>query len=326
MAESDPTAASGAVAAPPVQPGPASTDPDMIRFLDMLEVRRPLGAGADVAAVRERSNRLRARLSPPLDPQIATQGFLIPTAWGALPCKMFRRRDAQRGPAMLYLHGGGWTVGSVETHRGLMEAYAAQSNLAVIGLDYALAPEVAFPGALMQCLTALQWVIRNSVRLEIDHSDIAIAGDSAGANLAVAICLAATELAIPGPRAAVLSYGTYDSDLTRHSYRQWGSNEFLLTKAKMAWFWDQYVPRCTDRKHPFATPLNADLSGLPPLHITVAGRDILYDENLLFSKAAKAAGVSVDLAIYPDAVHGFMEAISFADMSRRALEHQLTWL
>lgn len=304
------------------------TDPDMSRFLELLETGGPFEPPTgDFAAFRDRGARLRRKLDLRPDLSVLSDTLVIPTSWGALPAEIFRRTD-HRGPsaAIVYLHGGGWTTCSVGTHRPLIRAYAAYSGAAVIGLDYALAPETPFPGAVLQCVAALVWIRRNAVTLGIDPRRIVLAGDSAGANLAVAVCLAAREFEIESPSAALLSYGTYDADFSRPSFRQWDGDGYLLTTRKMAWFWDRYVPDAVLRRHPFAAPLHADLSDLPPMQFTVAGQDVLLDENLAFARKAETQGVETDVAIYPHGVHGFMEAIAFAELSKRALAHQMDWL
>ncbi len=300
----------------------------MSRFLELLETGRPFEPPAgDLGAFRNRATQLRRKLDLQPDLSVMSDTFAIPTSWGTVPAEIFRRATHRRpSAAIIYLHGGGWTTCSVGTHRPLIRAYAAHSDAAVIGLDYALAPEARFPGAVLQCVAALVWMRRNAATLCIDPRRIAVAGDSAGANLAVAVCIAARELDIERPLAALLSYGAYEADFSRPSFTLWDGDDYLLTTKKMAWFWDQYAPEAALRRHPFAAPLHASLLDLPPMQLTVAGQDVLLDENIAFARKAETQGVPIDVAVYPHAVHGFLEAIGFAEVSKRALAHQVDWL
>jgi len=301
---------------------------DMQSFLDLLGVGGPFDPPSDMAAFRQAYAKTRAKLAGGSGSGMARKKVIIPTAWGRLVATIFRS-DAPTSvlsPALVYFHGGGWTLGSAETHRPLLEYYTSNSDLVVIALDYALAPEVPFPGALIQGLTALSWLRGNADTLGIDGQRIAVGGDSAGANLAVAVCLAARDMGAPLPVAAMLAYGSFDSDPSRPSYREYDGDQYLLTAQKMAWFWNNYAPNPTVRTNPLAAPLRADLSVMPPIQLTIAGLDILRDENLVFAANAQKAGVSIDVVLIEDGVHGFMEAVGISATCRKAVDHQLAWI
>ncbi len=301
---------------------------DMQSFLDLLGVGGPFDPPSDMAEFRQAYARTRARIARGGASGVTRQTFVIPTAWGNLVATTFRGDTPASlpAPALVYFHGGGWTLGSAETHRPLLEYYAGNSDLLVIALDYVLAPEVTFPGALIQGLTALSWLRRNAETLGIDGRRIAVGGDSAGANLAVAVCLAARDMGAPLPVAALLAYGCFDSDPSRPSYLEYDGDRYLLTAQKMAWFWNNYAQGPAVRTNPLAAPLRADLSGMPPIQLTIAGLDILRDENLAFAMSARKAGVPIDVALIEDGVHGFMEAVGICATSRKAVDHQLAWI
>ncbi len=302
--------------------------PEMRNFLDRV------GAGAtsfypgaiDVASFRARADASREALFIDAPNLAEVRDFSMATSWGSVPAILMRARPDIVTPAILYLHGGGWTIGSIKTHRRLMLEYAVQTGFAVIGLDYALAPEAPFPAAVYQCVAALASIGRMAAELRVDPGRIAIAGDSAGANLAVATALAASECGAPMPRAIIASYGVYDSDFERPSYHLHDRPDLLLNRSKMIWFWDQYTRTPEGRRHPLASPLHADLRTLPPLYVTIAEIDVLADENRDFVRTARAEGIAVDVGDWPGTVHAFLEAIGISSLSRRALSEQCHWL
>lgn len=302
--------------------------PEMRDFLNRL------GAGTtsfdpgaiDVAPFRARADYSREALFIDAPNVAEVRDFSIATSWGSVPAILLRARPDMVTPAILYLHGGGWTIGSIKTHRRLMLEYAAKTGFAVIGLDYALAPEAPFPAAIYQCVAALSSIGHMADELRVDPGRIAIAGDSAGANLAVAAALAASECGAPIPQAIVASYGVYDDDFERPSYHLHDRPDLLLNRSKMIWFWDQYTRRPEYRRHPLASLLHADLRTLPPLYVTIAEIDVLADENWDFVRTARAAGIAVEVGEWPGTVHGFLEAVGFSSLSGRALSEQCHWL
>ncbi len=233
-------------------------------------------------------------------------------------------QDRPRG-TLLFLHGGGWTLLDSETHAPLMRAIAARTGWAVAGIDYPRAPEMRFPGPVHACAQVIEAASQGALDPAPPYP-LAIAGDSAGANLAVAASLALREAGQPLPAALLLFYGVYGCDTSRPSYAAYGSDYYPLSAAKMAWFWDRYCPDPSLRTHPLASPLGADLSGLPPTNLVVAGRDILRDENLAMAVRLAEAGVRTSLDVYPDAIHAFCEAVGFVEMSRTAVERAADWL
>ena len=308
--------------------GAPGIHPEMRNFLKCL------GAGSTpfdpkaIDVVSFRADVAHAREALFVDaPDVAeVRDFSIATTWGSVPAILMRVRPDTITPAILYLHGGGWTIGSIGTHRRLMLEYAAQTGFAVIGLDYALAPEAPFPAAVYQCVAALSSIGRMAAELRIDPGRIAIAGDSAGANLAVAAALAASECGAPMPQAIIASYGVYDCDFDRPSYHLFDRSDVMLNRSKMIWFWDQYIGSPERRRHPLASLLHANLRILSPVYVTIAEIDILADENREFVRAARAAGVTVEVGAWPGTVHGFLEAIGISRLSQRALSEQCRWL
>jgi acetyl esterase len=206
-----------------------------------------------------------------------------------------------RGAPVLFLHGGGWALLDLDTHDRIVRAIARAAGRPFEMLDYDRAPEARFPAAVEQCVAAF-------LALAEEMPGVALAGDSAGANLAAATALALRDRGGPLPSALALAYGVFDCDFATDSYRRWGDGRLPLSAERMRWFWDLYCPDAGQRRNPLAAPLGADLRGLPPTHLTVAQHDVLYDENLRFAARLGAAGVDVALRVYPGTVHGFLEA------------------
>jgi acetyl esterase len=247
---------------------------------------------------------------------------------GGSPARLYHPRPGERLPVLMFLHGGGWVCGNIETHDGLCRALAAKAECAVVSVDYPRAPDSRFHEPLeasYRALTAL-----SGARLAIDAERLAVAGDSAGGNLAAALCLLAR--ARGGPKIAhqLLLYPVMDADFTRESYAANGADYFLTTDM-MRWFWEQYLGDAATSPAALAAPLRAeDLAGLPPATIVTAEFDPLRDEGEAYAARLEAAGVPVRLERVAGVFHGFAsmsgvlphadEALNLAaDELRRAL-------
>ena len=244
---------------------------------------------------------------------------------GRLRLRVLRPTAVRPLPALLYLHGGGWVYCSIDTHERLMRELAARSGRVVIGVDYARAPEARFPVALEQTVAAWRWVAAGADTLGIDAGRIALAGDSAGANLALA---AAVTLRDAGqrPDALLLNYGVYSDDDASESYRRYDGARYTLERAEMRWFWQQYLGRAADRDDPRAMPLHARLEGLPRCCLVVAECDVLRDSSLALAARLRAAGVATRVLREAGAPHSFLEAMSFAETAAAALDRCGAWL
>jgi acetyl esterase len=227
-------------------------------------------------------------------------------------------------PVLIYLHGGGWTFFSIDTHDRLMREYAARAEVAVVGVDYSLAPEAVFPEPVEEVADVVRWLRALQSPLCLDSSLLAIGGDSCGANLAVAASLLLRDSGEPVPDALLLNYGAFDTEL-RDSHDRFGGPEFILTSEEMAGLWRNYLADA-DPDDPLARPLLADLRGLPPTLLCVGECDILADENSEMADRLEAAGVPVEHRVYEGAIHGFLEAVSVSPLADRALAESSQWL
>ncbi|MFT4257357.1 MAG: alpha/beta hydrolase fold domain-containing protein [Pseudoxanthomonas sp.] len=228
-------------------------------------------------------------------------------------------------PALVYLHGGGWTLFSLDTHDRLMREYAARAGVAVVGVDYSLAPEAKFPRALEETVDTIGWLRERGGEHGIDGARVAVGGDSAGANLALAAALALRDRGLPLPTALLLNYGAFDPE-PDPGWQRYDGRGYMLDAAEMHGFWNNYLRDAADRADPLAAPIRADLRGLPPAFMAIAACDILADGNRRMAAALRAAGVEVDARVYAGATHSFLEAVSIAPLSDRALDEAGAWL
>jgi acetyl esterase len=217
----------------------------------------------------------------------------------------------------VYLHGGGWTIGSIDSFDTVVRALANASGAIIVSVGYRLAPEAPFPAGLEDCLCAVRWVAANAAELGADPDRLAIAGDSAGGNLATVV---ARRLRHEVPlRAQALIYPVIDAGCNTASYRDFGEGHGL-TAASMHRFWNLYLDG-SDGMHPDASPLRAeDLAGSPPAFVLTAGFDPLRDEAEAYCEALREAGVEADCHRYDGAIHGFWRWLAVTELSHRAVE------
>ncbi|MBB4632664.1 alpha/beta hydrolase [Sphingosinicella soli] len=229
-------------------------------------------------------------------------------------------------PVLVYIHGGGWTMFSLDTHDRLMREYAARAGVAVIGVDYSLSPEAKFPAALGEIVSVIRWLRAEGPAHGLDSARIAIGGDSAGGNMAVATNLRLLADGDAPLTAMLVNYGALDSRPAHPGYRRYDGPAYNLTAAEMAVFWENYTRGPHDLDDPLACPMRADVAGLPPAFFAVAECDILADENRLMAARLTEAGIPAELHIYPGAAHSFLEAVSISPLAERALAESSAWL
>ncbi|WP_084506436.1 alpha/beta hydrolase [Geminicoccus roseus] len=240
------------------------------------------------------------------NPEVArVEDFLLDTSPRRVPVRLYVPEGAgDNGPAIIYLHGGGWVICSLDTHDGVCRRLANASGLRVISVDYAMAPEHPFPAPLDDCVAAVRAIHADAWRFGADPDRLAVAGDSAGANLALATLLRLRDEGGVKLRAGALIYGVYADDHTTQSHREWGGGDYLLSTATMDWFWDAYVPDRARRRDPYAAPLHAqDLTHLPPLYLSAAELDPLKDDTVQIVPKLQAGGVDVTYSLWEGVTH-----------------------
>ena len=299
-------------------------DPEIALFV--RELNEGYAAVADFermprAARREAAERIRARWASG-GPAMAET---IETRIAGRRARLHRPERSPRLPVMLYLHGGGWTMFSIDTHDRLMREYAARAGIAVLGLDYSLSPEARYPAALDETVAAARWIREQGVELGVDPRAVAVGGDSAGANLAVAAALRLRDSGATVPQALLLNYGAFGPDHLP-SYERFGGPEYMLTPAEMDGFWSDYVADAAELEDPLVAPVRASLRGLPPSFLAIAECDILADVNRAMARRLREAGVEVEERVYGGASHSFLEAVSVAALAQRAIDEASAWL
>ena len=237
----------------------------------------------------------------------------------SLPIRVYSPRGAKPFGVCLYFHGGGWVLNNLDTHDDLVRRLAAESGCLFVNVDYRLAPEYKFPAAIEDAYTALRWVYNHAADLGCDRNRIAVAGDSAGANLASVACLMTRDRNGPPIAFQALIYPITDCDFERPSYRE-NAEGYFLTRREMTWFWNQYVSSPDQMRDPYASPLLANsLKGLPPASILTAEYDPLRDEGEAYAEALRAAGVNVALKRYDGMIHAFVRRVQQFECARTAV-------
>lgn len=236
-----------------------------------------------------------------------------------IPVRVYRP-GGENLPIVVYFHGGGWVIGSVDSHDGYCRALANAAKAIVVSVDYRLAPEHRFPAAAEDAYETAYWVGQNTKALGGRSGPIIVAGDSAGGNLAAALAQMARDRGGPSIASQILIYPVVDSDFETGSYREF-AEDYFLTREAMMWFWDHYCPETSHREHAYASPLRADdLSDLPPAVVITAEYDPLRDEAELYAGKLQEAGVNTQLSRYDGMLHGFTRRLTLFDQAKQALD------
>ncbi|HMA90684.1 MAG TPA: alpha/beta hydrolase [Burkholderiales bacterium] len=288
----------------------AGVHPQVAMLLERV-ARSPLPPYATVPpfVARRIYRDTRAAVSPPA-PEVAEAKLLLaPGPGGPIPLRAYRpsaSRAEEPLPALVYFHGGGWTIGDLDTHDVVCRQLANGARCAVFSVDYRMGPESPFPAAVNDCLAATQWVAAEADALRVDGTRIAVGGDSAGGNLATVVALLARDKGAPRLCFQLLVYPATDQRMNFPSIERNGEG-YLLTKASMHYFRSQYLPRREDWSDWRASPLLApSLAGLPPTLLITAGFDPLVDEGKAYAERLAREGVQVAQRDFPDMVHGFL--------------------
>jgi len=262
------------------------------------------------------------RLCGPGEPVAEVRDVRVPAAGGDIRIRAYRPladRPPGDGPPgiVAYLHGGGWAMGTLESYDTPLRALANASDAVVAAVDYRLSPEHRFPAAVDDALAGIRWLAAHAGELGGDGGRIAVAGDSAGGNLAaVAARRLRGELSL---RAQALIYPVTDSGLNTPSYREF-SDGHGLSAASMRRFWNLYLDGA-DGQDPDASPLRApDLAGVAPAYVVTAEEDVLRDEGEAYAAALREAGVPTELVRWPGTIHGFFRWLAVSAAAREAID------
>lgn len=267
---------------------------------------------ADLAAIREES-------APP-EPVAEVVDERIPGPGGDLPIRVYRPSTGERLPALLYLFGGGWVLGMLDTCDAICRRLANGSGCAIVSVGYRLAPEHRFPAAVEDCHATVRWLAEHAAGLGIDPERLGVGGDSAGGNLAAVTALLARDRGGPPLRFQLLVYPVTDHLPDTPSMRE-NDDPYFFNRRSAAWYWSHYLAREEDGASPLASPLRApSLAGLPPALVITADLDPLRDEGEAYAARLRDAGVPTELTRYDGAIHGFFAMTGRLDAAERALD------
>lgn len=243
----------------------------------------------------------------------------IPTPAGALPIRVYRPKGDGPFPVLVYWHGGGWVLADLDTYDATPRALCNAAQCVVVSCDYRHAPEHPYPAAAEDAFAAYQWVLKNTADLKGDATRIAVAGESAGGNLAAVTAQQARDKGVPMPVYQLLVYPVTNTDFDTPSYRQYADAK-PLNKPMMKWFFAHYIGGRLTAPTPYVMPLTAkDLSKLPPATIITAEIDPLRDDGKMYADALKAAGVKVEYVNYEGVTHEFFGMGAVVDKAKQAV-------
>jgi acetyl esterase len=293
-------------------------DPSFAPILDAMAKMPPPPPDRDpIQAARQGTALLFGHATAP---DVAVTEYQAPMPDGtAITVRVYRPRGSSGSqPLVVFFHGGGFIAGSLDSHDGTARELAAKTDAVVASVDYRLAPEAPFPTPLEDCYAALQWAVANAGTLGADSSRVAIAGDSAGGNLAAAVALVNRDRDAIALRAQLLIYPVIDPACDTPSMTANGEG-YMLTADSMRWMWSQYLADPAHRDHPYVRPTAAEsLAGLPPAIIITAEFDPLRDEGEAYAAALTAAGVPTEVRREAGQIHGFFSMYDIAPRSHDA--------
>jgi acetyl esterase len=296
-------------------------DPELVAAGKLLQEKglvAPDRTVASIAEVRAATDRIGAFLGEGSAPLKQERDLSLPGPHGQVPCRLYLPDNVERPPLLVYAHGGGFMQGSIPSWDHFLRDLVRQSAVAVLSVDYQLSPEAKFPVAFDEMVAMTRLAAREGAGFGIDPSRLAVGGDSAGANLALAAALAMRDAGERAVRFQLLIYGVYSTDSDSPSWQRFGQGAGL-SQSQMKWIWETYLASPEQQKDWRAAPILADLKGVAPAHLIVGGLDPLFDDSHTFAAKLKEAGVPYDLTVYPGINHGFIRYGRLIGTARRAI-------
>ncbi|MEM6461859.1 MAG: alpha/beta hydrolase [Pseudomonadota bacterium] len=303
---------------------PEDLHPQMQAFIDTLDkLGIPKVQAMSTDAARALSESLAAARNedyPPPD-VMEVENASTGAGYSHVPVRIYRTAAQDNAPVIVFYHGGGHVVGSLDSYDTATRFLALKAGCTVVSVDYRMAPEHPFPAAPEDCYDATRWVADHAAELRVDTSRLAVCGDSAGANLAAVVALMNKENGAIDISAQVLIYPVIDYRGGTASYDRYGKGYGVLETEGVKWFMDRYLPDPAMRDDWRACPKNApSLAGLPPTLMLTATCDLLHDECIDYMNQLKGASVAVEHAEFPGMVHGFFSYLGLVDDAARAHE------
>jgi acetyl esterase len=296
-------------------------DPELVAAGRLLQERglvAPDRTQAPLSEVRAAVDRIGAFLGEGSVPLRQERDLTLPGPHGQVPCRLYPPDEANAPPVIVYAHGGGFMQGGLPSWDAMLRDLVRGSGVAALSVDYKLAPEHRFPKAFDEIVAMIRLVAREGAGLGVDPSRIAVGGDSAGANLALAAALALRDAGERALGFMLLIYGVYSSDSESPSWQRFGKGAGL-SQTQMRWIWETYLERPEQQEDWRAAPILADPKGLPAAHLIVGALDPLFDDSHRLAAALAAAGVPQTLTVYDGLNHGFIRYGRLIATARRAV-------
>lgn len=300
-------------------------DSDVAALLDSMQASgAPPLWSLSIADARQQLAAATAQLSPEA-PLVASEDLTIAGGGADVPIRIYRPDRNGKGPMVLLIHGGGWALGSIETHDAIARTIASGADATVVSVEYRLAPEHPFPAGFNDCIAALAWCEAQC----LPGQSLVVMGDSAGANLAAALTLHVRDNHGPRIDAQILIYPCVDFTTSAPyvSRKQYGGGEYFLGQQDLDWLRGMYLTDAAETRNPFVSPMLAEsLGGLPQALIVTAGHDLLCGEAQAYHRRLSEAGVPSRNLHFGGAIHGFLSFAGALASGRDALARTIDWL
>jgi acetyl esterase len=296
-------------------------DPELTAAGQLLQSKGLVAPDRTVAGlpeVRAAQDRIGAFLGEGSVPLQRERDLSLPGPHGQVPCRLYLPDDVERPPLLVYAHGGGFMQGSIPSWDHFLRDLVRQSGVAALSVDYQLSPEAKFPVAFDEMVAMTRLAAREGAGFGIDPTRLAVGGDSAGGNLALAAALALRDAGETALKFQLLIYGVYSADSDSPSWQRFGQGAGL-SQTQMRWIWETYLADPTQKNDWRAAPILADLKGIAPAHLIVGSLDPLLDDSHNLEAKLKAAGVPCSLTVYQGINHGFIRYGRLIGTSRRAI-------
>ncbi|HEY3065660.1 MAG TPA: alpha/beta hydrolase [Methylomirabilota bacterium] len=286
--------------------GSRTMDPKAQIVGEFVKSIRVPGYFPPLPELRQQLRTMVALMDEPAPALPRIEDIVIPGPAGEIPARVYASNVGGAQPTVAYFHGGGWVQGDLETHHGLCARLAKHASVLVVAVDYRLAPEHKFPAAVEDCVAAYRWLRTRGRDIGADVGRVAVAGDSAGGNLAAVVSQLAASAGTPVPTCQVLIYPALDFSLEAESHRELADGH-VIPRERIVWYAEQYLRSETDKSDLRASPLRAPrLAGQPPTLIVTGGFDPLRDEGQAYAERLREAGVDVVYREYPGQIHAFV--------------------
>jgi len=290
-------------------------DPLAVTFLDASAAIQPPMWQLSAPEARAR------RILPPPGPEVhEVMDMEAAGPAGPIPVRIYWPRESEEAlPALVWYHGGGWTIGSIDGADANCRRLATLADCVVISVDYRMGPEDPFPAAVDDAYAIAVWAVQNAPRMNIDPARVAVGGDSAGGNLSAVVCQLLRDRGGPTLAHQLLVYPATDAACDTPSYEE--NAAYVLTPEVMGWFYDNYCPPEVDRLQPMVSPLrHTSFAGLPSATLVTAEYDPLRDEGMAYADALASAGVPVQAKCYPGQIHTFFVNAHYFPVGKEAVE------